>query len=149
MNAEPSSLLLWLKAFHVMAVISWMAGQFYIWRLYVYHAMTTDPAVMKVFQVMERRLLNAITTPGAILSLFTGIGLLALEPFYLEQPWMQVKLLFLVIMYGAHGFSIRFRKKLIAEPHAYPHTLFRFLNELPTVLMIVIVIMVIVKPFAR
>jgi len=149
MNAEPSSLLLWLKAFHVMAVISWMAGQFYIWRLYVYHAMATDPAVMKVFQVMARRLLNAITTPAAILSLFTGIGLLALEPFYLEQPWMQIKLLFLVIMYGAHGFSIRFRKKLITEPHAYPHTLFRFLNELPTVLMIVIVIMVIVKPFAR
>jgi protoporphyrinogen IX oxidase len=149
MNAEPSSLLLWLKAFHVMAVISWMAGQFYIWRLYVYHAMATDPAVMKVFQVMERRLLNAITTPAAILSLFTGIGLLALEPFYLEQPWMQIKLLFLVVMYGAHGFSIRFRKKLITEPHAYPHTLFRFLNELPTVLMIVIVIMVIVKPFAR
>ena len=149
MNAEPSSLLLWLKAFHVMAVISWMAGQFYIWRLYVYHAMATDPAVMKVFQVMERRLLNAITTPAAILSLFTGIGLLALEPFYLEQPWMQIKLLFLVVMYGAHGFSIRFRKKLITEPHAYPHTLFRFLNELPTVLMIVIVIMIIVKPFAR
>lgn len=149
MNAEPSSLLLWLKAFHVMAVISWMAGQFYIWRLYVYHAMATDPAVMKVFQVMERRLLNAITTPAAILSLFTGIGLLALEPFYLEQPWMQIKLLFLVIMYAAHGFSIRFRKKLITEPHAYPHTLFRFLNELPTVLMIVIVIMIIVKPFAR
>ena len=149
MNAEPSSLLLWLKAFHVMAVISWMAGQFYIWRLYVYHAMATDPAVMKVFQVMERRLLNAITTPAAILSLFTGIGLLALEPFYLEQPWMQIKLLFLVIMYAAHGFSIRFRKKLITEPHAYPHALFRFLNELPTVLMIVIVIMVIVKPFAR
>ena len=149
MNAEPSSVLLWLKAFHVMAVISWMAGQFYIWRLYVYHAMATDPAVMKVFQVMERRLLNAITTPAAILSLFTGIGLLALEPFYLEQPWMQVKLLFLVVMYGAHVFSIRFRKKLLTEPHAYPHTLFRFLNELPTVLMVVIVIMVIVKPFAR
>jgi len=149
MNAEPSSLLLWLKAFHVMAVISWMAGQFYIWRLYIYHAMATDAAVMKTFQVMERRLLNAITTPAAILSLFTGIGLLALEPFYLEQPWMHVKLLFLVIMYGAHGASIRVRKKLITEPHAYPHTLFRFLNELPTVLMIVIVIMVIVKPFAR
>ncbi len=149
MTAEPSSLLLWLKAFHLMAVISWMAGQFYIWRLYVYHAMTTDKAVMQVFEVMERRLLNAITTPAAVLSLFTGIGLLALEPFYLEQPWMQVKLLFLVVMYVAHGFSIRFRKKLMSEPHAYPHTLFRFLNELPTVLMIVIVIMVIVKPFAR
>lgn len=148
MNAEPSSLLLWLKAFHVMAVISWMAGQFYIWRLYVYHAMATDPAVMKVFQVMERRLLNAITTPAAILTLFTGIGLLALEPFYLEQRWMQIKLLLLVVMYAAHGFSIRFRKRLVNEPHAYPHTLFRFLNELPTVLMIVIVIMVIVKPFA-
>jgi protoporphyrinogen IX oxidase len=149
MTAEPSSLLLWLKAFHVMAVISWMAGQFYIWRLYVYHAMTTDQAVMQIFEVMERRLLNAITTPAAVLSLFTGIGLLALEPFYLEQPWMQVKLLFLVVMYVAHGFSLRFRKKLMSEPHAYPHTLFRFLNELPTVLMIVIVIMVIVKPFAR
>ena len=149
MNAEPSSLLLWLKAFHVMAVTSWMAGQFYIWRLYVYHAMATDKAVMQVFEVMERRLLNAITTPAAILSLFTGIGLLALQPFYLEQPWMQVKLLFLVIMYVAHVFSIRFRKRLKTEPHAYPHTLFRFLNELPTVLMIVIVIMVVVKPFAR
>jgi len=149
MNAEPSSTLLWLKAFHVMAVISWMAGQFYIWRLYVYHAMATDPAVIRTLEVMERRLLNAITTPAAVLSLFTGIGLLALEPYYLEQPWMHVKLGFLVVMYAAHGFSIRFRKKLMSEPHAYPHTLFRFLNELPTVLMIVIVIMVIVKPFAR
>jgi putative membrane protein len=149
MTAESSSLLLWLKAFHVMAVISWMAGQFYIWRLYVYHAMATDPAVMRVFEVMERRLLNAITTPAAILSLFTGIGLLALEPFYLEQPWMLVKLLFVLVMYVTHVFSIRFRKRMITEPHAYPHTLFRFLNELPTVLMIVIVIMVIVKPFAR
>ncbi|HTS79808.1 MAG TPA: protoporphyrinogen oxidase HemJ [Myxococcaceae bacterium] len=149
MSPESSSQLLWLKAFHVMAVISWMAGQFYIWRLYVYHAMATDPAVMRAFEVMERRLLNAITTPAAILSLFTGIGLLALEPFYLEQPWMQIKLLALVVMYAAHGFSIRFRKKLLTEPNAYPHQLFRFLNELPTVLMIVIVIMVIVKPFAR
>ncbi len=69
---------------------------------------------------MERRLLNAITTPAAILSLFTGIGLLALEPFYLEQPWMQIKLLFLVIMYGAHGFSIRFRKKLISRAPRLP-----------------------------
>lgn len=149
MSAEPSSLLLWLRAFHVMAIISWMAGQFYIWRLYVYHAMTTEPAVMRQFEVMERRLLNAITTPAAILSLFTGIGLLALQPFFLEQPWMLVKLLFVAVMYVAHGFSIRFRKKLMTEPHAYPHTLFRFLNELPTVLMIVIVIMIIVKPFAR
>ena len=132
MSPESSSQLLWLKAVHVMAVISWMAGQFYIWRLYVYHAMASDPAVMRAFEVMERRLLNAITTPAAILSLFTGIGLLAL-----------------VVMYTAHGFSIRFRKKLLTEPHAYPHQLFRFLNELPTVLMIVIVIMVIVKPFAR
>jgi putative membrane protein len=149
MNAEPSSLLLWLKAFHVMAVISWMAGQFYIWRLYVYHAMATDDAVIKTLEVMERRLLNAITTPAAILSLFTGVGLLALEPFYLEQPWMLIKLGALVLMYALHGYSVMFRKKLLRTPHAEPHTLFRVLNEMPTVLMIVIVIMVIVKPFAR
>ena len=149
MNPEPSSLLLWLKAFHVMAIISWMAGQFYIWRLFVYHAMATEPAVEQVLGVMERRLLNAITTPAAILSLFTGVGLLALEPFYLEQPWMQIKLLAVLAMYALHGFSIRFRKKLIREPHRQPHALFRVLNEVPTVLMIVIVIMVLVKPFSR
>ncbi len=141
--------VLWWKAFHVMAIISWMAGQLYLYRLYVYHAMETEGVVRERFQVMERRLLNAITTPAAVVALITGVAMLYLQPDLLKQPWMHVKLTMVLGMFAMHGLAVRYRKQLAKEPTATPHQTFRFLNEVPTVLMIGIVIMVIVRPWAH
>ncbi len=141
--------MLWWKAFHVVSIISWMAGQLYLYRLYVYHAMETESVVRERFQLMERRLLNAITTPAAVTSLLSGGVMLYLQPDLLRQPWMHAKLLLVLGMFAMHGLAVRYRKQLAKEPTATPHQTFRFLNEVPTLLMIGIVILVIVQPWAR
>lgn len=140
-------LYLWIKALHVLAIISWMAGMLYLVRLYVNHAMETESIVMERLQGMERRLLDAITTPAMIVSALTGVGMLYMMPGLLSMPWMQVKLGLVVGMLGMHGLAVSWRKKLIDTPHFKPHTYFRIMNEVPTLLMIGIVIMVIVRPF--
>ena len=139
----------WLIALHIIAVISWMAGMLYIWRLYVYHAMATETAVRETFQVMERKLMNYITTPAMIVSLLTGVAMLVMSPLLLKQPWMHIKLTLLIGMFASHGMASAYRKKLIANPTVKPDKFFRVMNEVPTVLMILIVIAVVVKPFAR
>lgn len=141
--------MLWIKAVHVMAIISWMAGLLYLYRLFVYHAMETEAVVQQRLQVMERRLLNGIAHPAAVLSIATGLTMLYLTPGYLTQPWMHAKLTFVVGLIISHVMGARFRKKLITEPQAVPHRTFRFLNEVPTLLMIGIVIMIIVRPWSR
>ena len=141
--------MLWIKAAHVIAVISWMAGLLYLYRLFVYHAMETETVVQQRLQVMERRLLFAISHPAAALTLITGVAMLVMMPGFLTQPWMHAKLTFALGMFFLHGLSSRFRKKLLTAPHAVPHRTFRILNEVPTLLMIGIVIMVIVRPWAR
>lgn len=139
-------MFLWLKTLHIIAVISWMAGLLYIFRLYVYHAMETEQVVRDRFQVMERRLLNAITTPAAIVAIITGVWMIALIPGWLSQGWLHLKLTMVVLLLGTHGFAIVARKRLITAPTTWNHTFFRVMNELPTLLMIIIVGMVIFKP---
>jgi putative membrane protein len=141
--------MLWVKAVHVMAIISWMAGLLYLYRLFVYHAMETELVVQQRLQVMERRLLNGIATPAAVLSVATGLTMLWLVPGYLTQPWMHAKLTFVVGLLVSHGLGMRYRKKLITDPGAVPHRTFRILNEVPTLLMVGIVIMIIVRPWSR
>lgn len=141
--------MLWVKAVHVMAIISWMAGLLYLYRLFVYHAMETEKVVQDRLQVMERRLLNGIAHPAAVLSIVTGITMLVMVPGYLKQPWMHAKLTFVVGLLVSHVMGMGYRKKLIANPHVVSHKTFRFLNEVPTLLMIGIVIMIIVRPWSR
>jgi putative membrane protein len=140
---------LWVKAFHIVGVISWMAGMLYLFRLYVYHAQETEPVVMERFKVMERRLLRAITTPAMVLSVATGATMLVLNPALLHQPFMQMKLVLVAGMLVMHGFGAAWRKRLVDEPHFKPHKFFRVMNEIPTLLMIGIAILIIVRPFAR
>jgi putative membrane protein len=121
----------------------------YIWRLYVYHAMATETAVQETFQVMERKLMNYITTPAMIVSLLTGVAMIAMTPLLMKQPWMHIKLTLLIGMFASHGIASAYRKKLIANPHVKSDKFYRIMNEVPTVLMILIVIAIIVKPFAR
>ncbi|MDP3503398.1 MAG: CopD family protein [Myxococcales bacterium] len=137
---------LWIKTLHVVAVISWMAGLLYIYRLFVYHAMETEQVVRDRFQVMERRLLNAITTPAGVVSVATGVSMIWLVPSWLSQPWLHLKITLVLGLIVSNAFAIVARKRLIGEPHAWPHTFFRVMNEVPTLLMIFIVAMVILKP---
>lgn len=139
-------MFLWLKTLHIIAVISWMAGLLYIFRLYVYHAMETEQVVRERFQVMERRLLNAITTPAGIVATITGVWMITLIPGWLSQGWLHLKLTMVLLLIGTHVFAIVARKRLITAPATWNHRFFRVMNELPTLLMIIIVGMVIFKP---
>ena len=142
-------MMLWIKALHVVAVISWMAGLLYIYRLFVYHAMESEAVVRSRFEVMERRLLRAITTPAGIVAVVTGVVMIVLQTGFLRQPWMHAKLTLAVLLIGTHVYAMLARLRLLTEPHAVSHKRFRVLNELPTLLMIGIVILVIVRPWAR
>ncbi|MCC7109190.1 MAG: CopD family protein [Deltaproteobacteria bacterium] len=142
-------MILWIKALHVVAVISWMAGLLYIYRLFVYHAMETEAVVRSRFEVMERRLLNAITTPAGLVALVTGTLMIVLQMHLLKQPWMHAKLTLVLGMIASHVYALRARKRLLTEPQAVGHKRFRVLNEIPTLLMIGIVIFVVVRPWAR
>lgn len=138
----------WVKALHVISVIAWMAGMLYLPRLYVYHA--TEPVgspTSEKFKIMERRLLRAIINPAMISSFIFGIWMLVLTPEWLSQPWMHAKLTAILGMAVMHTLLARWRRAFAEDRNPHSHTFYRAMNEIPTVLMIFIVIMVIVKPF--
>ncbi len=139
----------WLLAFHIMSVMAWMAGLFYLPRLFVYHCQVVPgTAESERFKLMERRLLRAITTP-AMLSSFLFGGLLVLTPGAVDWHggWWHLKLLCVVLMAGFHGLCARWRRDFAHDANTRSEKFYRFANEVPTLLMIVIVIMVVVRPF--
>ena len=136
-----------IKALHVIAVMSWMAGLLYLPRLFVYHAETSIGSVRaETFKVMERRLLKAIMTPAMIASFAFGIWMLALAPGLLYEPWMHVKILCVLLMAGCHGAFSKMRRRLENNEQPKIPRAYKIWNEVPTVLMIIIVFMAIVKP---
>jgi protoporphyrinogen IX oxidase len=138
---------LWIKALHVVAVISWMAGLLYLPRLMVYHAETpVGTPQSATFKIMERRLLKAIMTPAMIVAWGTGLWL-AWFSFGFKGGWLHAKLLLVVLMSAAHGFQARWVKDFAADRNVRPHKFYRVANEVPTVLMLVIVVLVVVKPW--
>ncbi|MBU0725677.1 MAG: protoporphyrinogen oxidase HemJ [Alphaproteobacteria bacterium] len=139
----------WIKALHLISVIAWMAGMLYLPRLYVYHAgVAAGSPESEVFKVMERRLLRAIINPAMGATFIFGIWLLVLYgPDIWSQGWWHAKLTFVILMTAAHGFLSRWRKDFEADRNTRSTVFYRVANEVPTVLMIVIVVMVIVKPF--
>jgi putative membrane protein len=140
---------LWIKVLHVLAVISWMAGLFYLPRLFVYHAENIGKTEMgAVFKVMERRLLKAIMRPAGAVSVLTGLWLIWAGSWYGPVPaWLWLKLLFVLAMLGFHGLLERHVAQFREEREDRPGRYFRVINEIPTLLLIGIVIFVIVKPF--
>ena len=142
-------MFLWIKAVHVISVISWMAGMLYLLRLYVYHAEETEFIVKERLQGYEVRLLRRIVNPAMIMTFLTGISMLVMMPSLLHQPWMHAKLTLVLGMTAVHGMASGWRTKLIADPQFKSGKFFRIMNEVPTLLMIGIVILVIVQPFAR
>jgi len=136
-----------IKALHIISIISWMAGLLYLPRLYVYHSETTIGSVRaETFKVMERRLLKAIMTPAMIASFLFGIWMLVLAPGLLFEIWMQIKIVCVVAMAGCHGVFSKMRRQLENDEPPRPGRVYRVWNEVPTVLMIIIVVMAVVKP---
>lgn len=139
----------WFKALHVISVMAWMAGMLYLPRLYVYHA-DAEPGSDKseTFKIMERRLLRAITNPAMVASFIFG-GLMLATPGAIDWStgWIWVKLAMIVAMSGIHGLLARWRRDFEADRNVRPARFYRMWNEAPTIPLIVIVIMVIVKPF--
>ena len=136
-----------IKALHLISVMSWMVGLLYLPRLFVYHAETTVGSVRaETFKVMERRLLKAIMNPAMIASFAFGIWMIVLAPGLLYEPWMQVKILCVLLMAGCHGVFSKMRRRLENDEPPRPPRAYRIWNEVPTVLMVIIVFMAVVKP---
>ena len=137
-----------IKALHVISIIAWMAGLLYLPRLYVYHADTVIGSVRaETFKVMERRLLKVIMNPAMIASFLFGIWMLVLAPQLLTEIWMQVKVVCVLGMAACHGIFSKMRRQLETDEQPRPARIYRIWNEVPTVLMIIIVVMAVVKPF--
>jgi protoporphyrinogen IX oxidase len=139
---------LWIKSLHILAVISWMAGMLYLPRLFVYHAdIQHGSAQANLFQTMEYRLQRYIMTPALLVAWLTGLYL-AYSAGFFHAPWLHAKLGLVVIMSGLHGYLSSLRKSLASGQNRHTSRFFRIINEAPTVLMIVIVVLVVVKPFS-
>ena len=138
---------LWVKALHLIAVMSWMAGLLYLPRLFVYHAMVEVASLRaQTFKLMERRLLRAIMNPAMILSWLLGLWLVHQNPELLVMPWMWLKFTCVVLMTAVHMVFARMRRQL-EQDITLSEKAYRWWNEVPTILMIIIVIMAVVEPF--
>lgn len=139
----------WLRALHLIAVMSWMAGMLYLPRLFVYHVDAKKGSKQsETFKVMERRLMRYIMTPAMIVSWVLGLAMLYANPGMMSGAgWMHAKLLFVVLMSGAHGMLAAFVRKFANDVNEKDAKFFRIINEVPTVLMIAIVILAVVQPF--
>ena len=140
-------LYLWVKALHVVSMVAWMAGMLYLPRLFVYHA-EAGPGTPQAatFKVMERRLLKAIMNPALIAVWLTGLYL-AWDGGWLRSGWLHGKILLVVLMSGCHGFLAASVRRFANDANTRSPRFFRVVNEIPTVLMLGIVVLVIVKPF--
>ncbi|MCH7815129.1 MAG: CopD family protein [Proteobacteria bacterium] len=139
--------MLWVKAFHIIAVVCWFSGLFYLPRLFVYHTMSDDQISQDRFVLMERKLFWAITTPSAITAVLLGTWLLiANASYFMAWWWMQVKLALVALVIAYHIYCWWFMQKLREDPNIRTHRFFRVFNELPVFLLVGIVILIVVKP---
>ncbi len=138
----------WVKALHVISVIAWMAGMLYLPRLFVYHTVAEKGSVQsETFKVMERRLLKGIMNPAMIATWIFGLTLIHFGGADWSSGWPWVKAAFVLALSGMHGMLVGHVKRFARDENVKPQKYFRIINEVPTLLMIGIVIMVIVKPF--
>lgn len=144
-----TDIYLWIKALHIISVIAWMAGMLYLPRLYVYHAdVEPGSAQSETFKLMERRLLRGIINPAMVAAVVFGV-LLALTPGIVDlgTGWVWVKVAALTVMFSFHGNLSRWRRDFEKDANRHSRRFYKRVNEVPTVLMVIIVIMIVVKPF--
>ncbi len=142
----------WIKAFHIIAVIAWMAGMLYLPRLFVYHCAAEKGSVQsETFKVMERRLLRAIINPAMIAAWLLGLWLAWHGPDsrygWFVSGWLEAKFALAVVLSAVHGFFARWVEAFAADKNQHSQKFYRIINEVPTVLMIAMVILVVLKPF--
>ncbi|MFA7633921.1 MAG: protoporphyrinogen oxidase HemJ [Thiohalomonadaceae bacterium] len=141
--------MLWLKALHIIAVVTWFAALFYLPRLFVYHAMTTDQAGSERFKIMERKLYRGIMTPSAIAVLVLGLWLLWEFAWaaYKHMGWLHLKISLVALLYVYHWYCGRLVKAFAADKNTRSHVFYRWFNELPVLILVAVVILAVVKPF--
>jgi protoporphyrinogen IX oxidase len=140
-------MVLWVKALHIISVIAWMAGMLYLPRLFVYHAEATKGSeASETFKLMEWRLLKAIVNPSMILVFLTGLTLVYLTGDW-RDGWWQAKFILVLGLAGLHGYFARCVRAFAEDANKRPASFYRILNEAPTILMVLIVVLAVVKPF--
>jgi putative membrane protein len=140
--------LLWLKAFHLIAVICWFAALFYLPRLFVYHAMCEDEAGNERFKIMERKLYRGIMTPSAIVTVALGFWMLQLnQAYYTTVWWIKLKLVLVLLLVLYHAACGHFLRRFAENSNTRSHVFFRFFNELPVLLLVPVVLLAVLKPF--
>ena len=144
---QPSGLYLWFKALHVIAIIAWMAGMLYLPRLFVYHCQAEPGSKQsETFKVMERRLLFGIINPAMVLSWGVGLWLMWDMGWY-KAEWFHAKFGLVLLLSWAHGMFSAWVRQFAADDNRHSEKFYRIVNEVPTLLMMAIVILVVVKPF--
>jgi putative membrane protein len=135
----------WLKALHVIFMVTWFAGLFYLPRLFVYHAMSADAAGIERFKVMERKLYYGIMAPGAILTVLSGLGLWL--GYGITGTWLYLKLVLVALLVAYHGYCGMLLQTFRQDRNAHSHVFYRWLNEFPVLILFGVVILAVVKPF--
>jgi putative membrane protein len=138
--------MLWIKAWHIIFMVTWFAGLFYLPRLFVYHASATDTAGIERFRIMERRLF-ALMTIGGVLTAVFGLWLLVLNPGLLATGWLRVKLGLVVLLIGYHAWIWRLVQDFAAGRNTHGDRWYRWFNEAPSILLIGIVLLAVARPF--
>lgn len=140
--------ILWFKALHIISFVAWMAGMFYLPRLYVYHTRVQNGSEAdQLFQTMERKLLRLIINPAMIATFVFGICLIVANTAYMQQGWLHAKFTLLLLMVGFHGFLARARRDFAEGRNKRSEKFYRLINEIPTVLLIGIVLLAVLRPF--
>ena len=137
--------MLWVKSLHIIFMVTWFAGLFYLPRLFVYHAVTTDAPGIARFVAMERRLFF-IMSVGAVLAVLFGTALISASPGYLEQGWLRAKLVLVALLVGYHFSCYQLMLALRTGINPHSQRWYRWFNELPSLLLVAIVILAVVKP---
>jgi len=138
--------MLWVKAFHIVFMVTWFAGLFYLPRLFVYHALSEDGASIERFKLMERKLFWGIMTPGAVLTIALGLWLW-LGWLRASGGWLHAKLLLVAILVAYHVWCYRLLRDFAAGRNRHGHVWYRWFNEIPVVILIATVLLVVLKPF--
>ena len=142
-------LLLWIKAFHIIFMVTWFAGLFYLPRLFVYHAMSDDAESRERFKIMERKLYYGIMTPGAVLTIVFGLWLLAAYGWqvYGHTVWLHAKLALVALLIFYHLYCGKLLRDFRHDRNRYTHVFYRWFNEVPALILIAVVVLTVVKPF--
>ena len=140
-------LLLWIKAFHIIFMVTWFAGLFYLPRLFVYHADCRDEAGNQRFKIMERKLYYGITTPGGLFTILFGIWLLSLTyQTYIHMIWLHIKLTLVLLLVIYHVYLGKLLNDFKHNRNQHSHVFYRWLNEVPVIFLFAIVLLAVLKP---